>query len=128
MLLRTILILLLFPVALYSQQVTFCESIDATGKAANISDKFKISRKGGYIKILVNSKKRINSNSVVFDVYALKEGKEIFENSIRMKTNPFDFWFYKELTFFKEGVFIIYVYDESDQLLGIGKVTLSFRD
>ncbi len=125
---KSILIILLFPLISSSQQVTFCENVDAAGRATNASDRFKISKKGGYIKLLVNCKKRINSSSVVFDVYSLKDGKELFENSIRMKTNPFNSWFFKELTFYKEGDFIVYVYDETDQLLGVGKVTLTLRD
>ena len=125
---KLLFILLLLPFASLSQQVTFCENVDATGKVTNASDHFKISKKGGFIKILVNYKKPINSNLVVFDIYSVKNKKEVFENSIRMKTNTFNTWFYKELTFFKEGEFVIYVYNEVDQLLGVGKVTLAFFD
>lgn len=126
--LKPLLVLLLFPLISFSQQLTFCENVDAAGRPTNASDRFKISKKGGYIKLVVNCKKRINSNSVVFDVYSSRDGKEIFENSIRMKTNSFNSWFFKELTFYKEGDFVVYVYDETDQLLGVGKVTLAFRE
>jgi len=125
---KSLLILLLIPFFGLTQDVKFCEKVDKSGNGTNISERFNISRKGGYIKILVHCGKRVNSKEAVIDIYSLKEGKEKFENSIRMSTNPYDTWFYKELTFFKEGDFVVYVYDEKDQMLGTGKVTLVFRD
>src|SRR3954471_24185835 len=126
MLAKILLFLFVFPLLSESQEVVFCEKVDASGHYSNASEKFKISKKGGYVKIFVDCKKRINTQFVIFDVYSKKDGKEVFESSIRMNTNPFNNWFYKELTFYKEGEFIIYVYDERDQMLGVGKVSLSY--
>jgi hypothetical protein len=128
MLFRLLIILFILPSSVFSEDVIFCERVDASGHYSNSSDRFKISNKGGFVKILVNYKRRINTQFVIFDVYSLKDGKENFENSIRMNTNPFNNWFYKELTFFKQGEFIVYVYDERDQMLGIGKVTTFFSN
>jgi hypothetical protein len=125
---KSLMVLLLIPFFGLTQEVKFCEKVDKSGNAINVSEHFNISRKGGLIKMLVHCGKRVNSSEVIFDVYSLKDGKEKFENTIRMSVNPLDTWFYKELSFFKEGDFIVYVYDEKDQLLGTGKLTLVFRD
>ena len=125
---KSLILLLLIPLMGLTQDVTFCEKVDNSGKGTNISNRFKISRKGGTIKMLVHCGKKIESNEVVFDIYSLKDGKEKFESTIRMTTNPVNFWFYKELTFYKEGDFVVYVYDNRDQVIGVGKVTLSFKD
>jgi hypothetical protein len=125
---KFVILLLLIPFMGLTQDVTFCEKVDNSGTGTSISTRFKISRKGGTIKMLVHCGKKIGSDEVVFDIYSLKDGKEKFENSIRMATDPFNSWFYKELTFYKEGDFLVYVYDNRDQVIGVGKVTLTFRD
>jgi hypothetical protein len=125
--LKLLLFLLMFPLAVNSQRVVFCEKVDNVGNPSSVSDRFTISKSGGYIKILVRGNQKLESKFVVFDIYSIKDKKEVFESSIRMETNPVNTWFYKELTFYKEGDFIVYVYDERDQMLGAGKVTLSFK-
>lgn len=124
--LHTIL-LLLFPLALFSQRVVFCEKVNSLGKPENASSVFTISGKGGYFKVLVNLKNKVESKKVVFDIYKIDGEKKSLDNTIKMEVNPSLTWFYKEITFFKEGEYHVYVYDEKDKLLGVGKVHIKIR-
>jgi hypothetical protein len=126
---KKIIILLLFfvPVMCFSQQVIFCEQVDALGTPTGKAEEFSIGSKGGFFKILVKLKHEIESKNVVFDVYLMKEEKESFHTSLRMDVKPGLTWFYKEITFFKPGEYHVYVYDGKDQLLGAGKVKIKLR-
>ena len=44
-----------------------------------------------------------------------------------MEIQPAVTWFYKEITFFKSGIYRIYVYDEKDKLIGLGEVKINLR-
>lgn len=76
--------------------------------------------------MLVKPNRTVSTSNVILDVYKVNDGKEIFDNTIRISVDPAITWFYKEVAFYKEGDFIVYVYDERDQLLGAGKVKVSF--
>lgn len=121
------LLLILFPLHIFSQQVIFCESVDHSGVAKNASKEFTIRSGGGLIKILVKLSNEAGSSLVVFDIYKLNNGKEIFDNTVRMEIQPAVTWFYKEITFFKGGNYLVYVYDEKDKLLGLGEVKIKLR-
>lgn len=125
---RLVIILLLFiPTLLSAQQVFFCESVDRLGIPKNASKEFTIGSDGGFIKILVKQNKEIGSENVVFDVYKLENGKEHFNNTLKMSIQPAVTWFYKEITFFKSGDYNVYVYDERDKLLGVGTVKINLN-
>ena len=125
---RFLIILLLFiPTLLPAQQVFFCESVDRLGIPKNASKEFTIGSDGGFIKILVKQNKEIGSENVVFDVYKLENGKEHFNNTLKMSIQPAVTWFYKEITFFKSGDYNVYVYDERDKLLGVGTVKINLN-
>ncbi len=123
---RLSLLLVLFPFVLYSQQVIFCESVEK-GVPIKASKEFTIGSDGGFVNILVKLKKEIGSENVVFDVYRLTDNKEVFDNTIRMNVQPALTWFYKEITFFKDGEYRVYIFDDRDKLLGIGEVKINLR-
>ncbi len=110
-----------------AQEVIFCESVDRSGTPVKASKEFTIGSDGGFIKILVRLKKEIGSENVVFDIYKINDTKEVFNNTIRMTTQPALTWFYKEITFFKQGDYRVYVYDDMDKLLGVGEVKINLR-
>lgn len=124
---QLILLLFLLPFRLLSQQVIFCETVNHSGIAKNASKEFTIGHDGGFIKILVKMNKEVGSNTVIFDVYKINNGKELFDNTVRMEIQPALTWFYKEITFFKGGAYRVYVYDERDKLLGLGEVKINLR-
>jgi hypothetical protein len=120
------LVILLLPFAVFSQQMTFCESVDKNGNAVNPSSYFTVSKDGGFMQVLVKLNGKLESTQVVFDIYHVEEktGKDNFENSIRLKTQAEWTWFSKEVTFYKNGDYKIYVYDQKDRLLSVGKVKI----
>lgn len=129
MIMKSIICLALFlmPFISNGQQVIFCESVDKSGAPKNSSKEFTIGSKGGFIKILVKLNNQIRSKSAVIDVYNVKDGKEVFNNSIKMKLQPEVTWFYNEITFYNTGEYNVYVYDERDKLLGVGKVKINLK-
>ncbi len=120
-------IFFLLPFFSNAQQVIFCEQVDNFGNPKNASKEFSISEKGGFFKILVKLNKKVDAGKIIFDVYSMKESKEIFHNSLRMEVKPDLTWFFKEITFFKPGEYHVYVYDYRDQLLGVGQVLIKMR-
>jgi hypothetical protein len=111
----------------FSQQVIFCESVTAEGNPVNQAKEFSIGDKGGFFKVLVKPGKQIEARNVVFDVYLMKEDKETFNSSIKMDVAPGLTWFYKEVTFFQPGEYHVYVYDDRDQVLGVGQVDIKMK-
>lgn len=128
---RIILILLFALLSLQSkaQKLSFCEKADDKGNEINPSSIFYIDPKGGFFNALVKLDRGLESELVIFDLYLLNEqtGKEHFNSSIRMKVNPGCTWFYKEITFFKRGLYHVYVYDQRDRLLAVGKVKVELK-
>lgn len=124
------LILFLFCFSVFSlraQDVIFCEKVKTDGTPVNPSNYFTISKKGGFFNVLVKHLNSIVSEEVTFDIYLMIENKETFINSVKMKVNPESTWFYKEITFYKSGVYRVYVYNENDKLLGVGKMQTTVK-
>jgi hypothetical protein len=109
-----------------SQKLTFCENVDPAGVVTGASEVFTIGTSGGYFQLLVNMPGEIASRHVLFDVYWIDptSEKELFENSIRVPVDPTWTWFKKEVTFYKAGDYVVYVYNDQDQLISAGKVKI----
>ncbi len=110
----------------YGQKLTFCENVDPAGKFTGASEVFTVGTSGGYFQLLVNMPGQVSSRHVLFDVYWIEpvSKKEIFENSIRVPVDPTWTWFKKEVTFYKAGDYIVYVYNDQDHLISSGKVKI----
>jgi len=124
------IILVVFAVAswnmpAYSQQILFCESVDANGKPSGTSTAFSISAQGSFLNVLVKLNGPLSYNRVLYDVYMLDTlGKEKFESSNELPVEPGWTWFNKGFTFYQAGQYVIYVYDESEKLIVTGKLRL----
>jgi hypothetical protein len=122
---RLIFILFLLPALSVAQKVSFCERVGRDGNPVNEASSFAVGKQGGFFKVLLTLNRPVESGKVIYDIYHLdNEKKEILDNSIRMDVNPTLTWFYKEITFHKPGSYVIYIYDEKDKLLGVGKVDI----
>ena len=109
----------------FSQQLLFCESVDANGKASGTSTAFSISSQGSYLNILVKLNGPISYSKVLYDIYRLDTlGKEKFESSSELPVEPGWAWFNKGFTFYQAGQYVVYVYDESERLIVTGKLRL----
>ena len=70
----------------------------------------------------------INSSSITYDIFRLNETKaEIFESTIRQDVSPEYTWFSKEITFHIAGNYNVYVYDDKEKLLCVGRVTIKIE-
>lgn len=120
--------LLLLSQASFSQQLTFCESVDAKGNPASPSKSFVIPANGGFLEALVNLPKQVESNYVTYDIFQVNdEKKEIFESTIKQNVQREFTWFSKKITFHKTGAYNVYVYDEKDRLLCVGRVMIKIQ-
>ena len=127
---KTSLLIILFFTSLlsYSQQLTFCESIDSKGNPNNPSKSFIIPATGGFLEALVTMPKQVGSGFVTYDIFQVNdEKKEIFESTIKQILQPNYTWFSKKITFHKTGAYNVYVYDERDRLLCVGRVNIKIQ-
>ena len=110
----------------YSQKLSFCESIDSsTGTPRKTSTTFTISSGGGFLHVLVTMPNGINSSSITYDIFRLNENKlETFESTIHQDVYPEYTWFSKQITFHTAGNYNVYVYDDKEHLLCVGRVTI----
>jgi hypothetical protein len=119
--------LLFSGVTVKAQDVIFCERVAKDGTPINPSGYFSISKKGGFFNVLVKHKNPIASSEVTFDIYLMIDNKETFINTVKMKVDPESTWFFKEITFYKQGVYKVYVYNEKDRFLGVGKMQTTIK-
>ena len=114
--------------SLYAQTVYFCEGVDDDGYPINSSSSFTISNSGGYLYVLTRLGYRCETSHVYLDFYKItSRGKEVFEETLEMDTEPNWSWFWKEVTFYEPGDYVVYIADEWGYPLAEGEVRISFR-
>lgn len=110
----------------YSQVLYFCESVDEYGEPVNSSNNFTISYDGSYLDFLVRMDSSVGVGSVCYKIYEVKNGKEIYDNTIWQDVEPEWTWFWKEIIFYEDGLFNVYVYDEEGNFLASGTIEISY--
>lgn len=126
-LLHLLFLFLFTPGVSNSQNLFFCESVDEYGDPVNESDYFTISLDGGYLDFLVQMDYRVGVNLVCFKIYKVENGKEIYDNSIWQDVEPNWTWFWKEIIFYEDGIFNVYVYDEKENFLASGTIQIEYE-
>jgi len=108
----------------FSQSMIFCEKVSQQdGKPEKPSHIFRISRDGGFFQVLAVLDKPVNTAEVKIDIFKVDEnGKEIFDATVSVKTQPDWVWFSKQLNFYKGGDYTVYAYTAEDKLLCTGMV------
>lgn len=110
--------MLFFSSTTNAQSLFFCEAVDKDGYAVNESSTFLIGNNGGYFDLLVRLPYELKSYYVNYDIYEVKaDGSEMFSSTVRQDAQPEWQYFWKEMTFYNEGTYKIYVYDDNDYLL-----------
>ncbi len=107
----------------YSQEIYFCEGVDADGNPIKASSNFTIPAKGGYLYVLVDLGYEIDCSLVDFEIY--RNGK--YDNTISIDTKSNWSWFWKQITFYEAGEFTFDVYDCNDELIVSGTVEIEKR-
>jgi hypothetical protein len=114
----------------FSQTLYFCEGVDDDGYAINDATTFNIPDDGGYLYFLVRlgRDREINCDEVLFDIYKVdSRGKETFDNTIYQDVEPDWNWFWKQVTFYDNGTYKVYVYDEDWKFLTSGTVKIKYN-
>jgi hypothetical protein len=124
----TALILLILSGNLKAQTLYFCEDVDKDGYPITESSVFNIGSGGGYFYFLVRLPYTINCRSVRYEIYKVdRNGYENYDNTIYQDTERDWVWFYKQVTFYDNGKYNVYVYDCYDYMLTSGTVRIQFR-
>lgn len=104
----------------FSQTMYFCEGVDDDGEPINESSVFTIPEGGGYLYVLIQMPYEIGCKKVNLDIF--RNGD--FDNTISIDTEKNWVWFWKKITFYKAGEFLIEAYDCYDDLITSGSVEI----
>jgi len=113
---------------LSAQSMYFCESVDGDGYPIGESTTFNIGSNGGYLDVLIRLPYSLNCTSVRYEIYKVDSyGNETYDNTIYQDTERDWVWFWKEVTFYKNGTYSIYCYDCSNYLLASNTIRINYR-
>ena len=108
-----------------AQEMIFCEKTDPSGNAIHAGKEFTIDAKGSYLQILVKASHPLTGSTATIDLFLLdQQGEEQFENSRVLKVQTGWTWFSQQFTFFKQGKYVVYAYDESGALLATAQLNI----
>jgi len=83
---------------------------------------------GGYLYFLVRLPYAISCRSVRYEIYKVdRYGYESYSNTIYQDTERDWTWFWKEVTFYDDSKYNVYVYDCYDYLLTSGSLRIQYR-
>lgn len=115
-------------VSLQAQCMHFCKDVDEDGYPKNESTSFTIGSERSWLKILVKLDDAINCNEVKYVIYQVtRNGEEKYDNTITQEVEEDWVWFWKEITFYNDGKYNVYVYDEYDNFLVSSSVSINFN-
>jgi hypothetical protein len=114
---------------LQAQTLYFCEEVDEDGYPENESTTFTISESGGWLKFLVRMDEEVDCNEIKYVIYKVgRSGKEKYDTTIKQDVESNWAWFWKKITFYDDGTYNVYVYDEYDKFIASGTVKINFGD
>lgn len=108
---------------LHSQSIYFCEGVDKNGDPINSSSSFTIGSNGGYLYVLIQLPNEVDCSEVYLEIYK----DDDYNNTISIETKKSWTWFWKKVTFYEEGEYIIDVYDCDDDFIVSGKVEINIE-
>ena len=108
----------------FSQTLVFAEKVDASGKAVNQNVMFAVGKSGGQVTFLFTLPSAANLPSVNFDLYKLEGGKEVYQSTMKQAVNANQKWVSKQVTFYNEGRYRVYVFDDADKQLAKAELTV----
>jgi len=108
---------------IYSQSIYFCEDVDDDGDPINESSVFTIPSDGGYLYVLIQLPNSVDCDGVYLEVY--RNGN--YETTITIDTEPDWDWFWKQVTFYKTGKYVIDVYDCYDDFITSGSLKINME-
>ncbi|AFH49711.1 Hypothetical protein IALB_2006 [Ignavibacterium album JCM 16511] len=123
----SLIITILLAVTVPAQQMYFCEGVTSDGYPLNSSDVFTIPKDGGYLYVLVKLSYSIECNKVTYFIYNVDSyGNKSFDNSFYQDVNRNFNWFWRQVTFYKPGLYEIEVYDCYDYKVASGRLRIQY--
>jgi hypothetical protein len=110
--------------ASFSQALTFCEKVDASGKSVNENTVFTVTKNGGPVTMRFTLPAAYKATLVSFDVYKIDNGKEVFQTTLKQNVTNSQNWVSKQMTFYNEGRYRVYVFDDQDKQLSRAEVLI----
>jgi hypothetical protein len=121
----TLLFALAFSSGINAQKLSFSEKINSNGDPLNAATTFAVGKNGGVVYIHFVLPANFNGAQVNFDVYRLEAGgKEVFQSTMKQPVTAGKSTVSKQMTFYDAGQYRIYVFNEKDQQLGSGTLTI----
>ena len=113
---------------LHAQTLYFCEDVDEDGYPENEATTFTIGENGGWLIMLVKLDDEVDCSQVKYVIYKVsKNGKEKYNTTIYQDVEENWVWFWKKITFYDDGKYNVYVYDEHDNFLTSGSVRINYK-
>lgn len=111
----------------HSQTLSFCERVNADGSAVNSYSSYTIEKNGSPVTFLFTVPTNATTQNVNFDVYRVMNGKEVYQSTVKQAASQKN-WITKQMTFYQEGQYVIYVFDEKDKNLAKATLTVKKAD
>jgi hypothetical protein len=118
-LLKCFLFLLIFytPTA-SAQRLYFCKAVSPEGDPVGLSNLFTVNQESNSISALVKLSKHIEVSEVEFRIYRLLgNGDEVVVSTVPFKVDGSWFWFWKELKFYEQGSYKVYLFAGNEKPL-----------
>ncbi len=111
-----------------AQVLYFCENVKETGYPEKESSTFAISPEGGWLKFLVRLDDEVDCKEVKYVIYKVSENRtEIYDTTIYQNVEKDRVWFWKKITFYNDGKYNVYVYDQYDNFLTSAALKIKYQ-
>jgi len=112
-----------------AQILNFCEGVDDFGNPIESSNVFNLSSAGGYLYFLVRLPGPVGCTYVNYKLYDVDyKGNESFNTTIeQIDMRAYWKWFWKKVTFYRSGTYMVYVEDCNGKILTSSKITIKIK-
>lgn len=121
---------ILFSALTYSQTLEFCEGVKDNGEPIVSSSTFYIPEGGGYFYFLVHLPEAVGCDYVTYEIYMKgRDGSETFIFQVEQDgMSPSWTWFWKQVTFYIDGQYKVYVVDCNRKRIASAPLTVKYSE
>jgi hypothetical protein len=112
-----------------AQILNFCEGIDDFGNPIESSSVFNLNSEGGYLYFLVRLQEPLGCDYANYKLYEVDyNGNESYNTTIeQVDINPIWRWFWKKVTFYRAGTYMVYVEDCNGNVITSSQITIKIK-
>lgn len=104
-------------------RLLFCEEVTSDGRPVTPSDVFNISSEGGFVYVLVDHSKSLNTTEIIVDIYTGEKYSKRIETK-RIPVQKDQTWVKFKYTFSKPGNYKFIAYNKNETLINSGYITI----